>query len=112
MKAIKFHPSKEVLITGSDRGKLSLFELCREDSSLEMKKGDFFLQDVKFDAFFLDSMEFFNEGRSLLVHASNRVGLSVPSRDGAVEICLSPSEVLLLIRLDGGQGVAAVPTAG
>ena len=72
-----------MLITGADKGVISLFEICREDKSLEMKKGDFFLQDVRFDGgFFLDSMDFFNEERSLLVHSANRVSREWSDKKG------------------------------
>jgi len=109
VKAVKFHPLKEVLITGADKGRISLFHFCHED--LSMKKGDFFLQNVQFDEFLLDSMDFFDEDRSLLVHSANRVSPSI-CEEFLLSMQKTCLEVLLCVRSDGGQGVADIPTTG
>uniref|UniRef100_A0A914HJE4 Uncharacterized protein n=1 Tax=Globodera rostochiensis TaxID=31243 RepID=A0A914HJE4_GLORO len=69
---VKFHPIKPVLVTAATSGTISLFELCKEDANLELKKGDFFLQDVRFPRFRLDSIEFFDGGTSILASSANQ----------------------------------------
>ncbi|TKR81823.1 hypothetical protein L596_015636 [Steinernema carpocapsae] len=67
---LKFHPSKPVMITGSDRGALTLYQVpdTSEESSL---KTDFFLQDMKFFMFPITSLELYRQSTALLL-GSNR----------------------------------------
>ena len=69
---MRFHPCKPVLVTGSASGTVCLFQLCEEADELALKRGEHFLQDAKFERFYLDALEFCNGGLSLLAHASNK----------------------------------------
>ncbi|KAI1719687.1 U3 small nucleolar RNA-associated protein 18 like protein [Ditylenchus destructor] len=69
--SVKFHPAKPVLVTASNNGTLSLFELL-EGQNMELKKSEHFLQDVTFSNFRISSVDFCDNGLSLLAHSDNK----------------------------------------
>jgi len=68
IRALKFHPLTPILITASHE-KISLFKIC--DDGLNLSKGNLFLQDVEFPKLHIDSVNFFNDGLSLLINTFN-----------------------------------------
>uniref|UniRef100_A0A915EC23 Uncharacterized protein n=1 Tax=Ditylenchus dipsaci TaxID=166011 RepID=A0A915EC23_9BILA len=72
IRAVKFHPAKPVLVTGSESGIVTLFEICDENSNLELKKGENFLQDVSFKDFRISSIDFLDNGATLLAHSRQK----------------------------------------
>ena len=92
VSAIKFHPSKPVLITASTGGQIALFQLCDDEKCLELKRGNFFLQSVSLPKCRLQSIFFYNGGNSILVTASNRnYCYTYDLLDGSVEQIRQPT---------------------
>ncbi|VDK52754.1 unnamed protein product [Anisakis simplex] len=91
MRVVQFHPLQHVLMTGSEYGTVSLFEIGLPESE------EHFLQDVRFEGFPLSCAAFSHDGMSIIAAmATVNCGSFALSADGRYMAVMNRNEIHVL----------------
>lgn len=65
VSSVKFHPTKPVLMVGSSKGQISLFNVCEADNLKKIEKNNY-LQHINIKTFRLSNAEYYSGGTKIL----------------------------------------------